>query len=799
MKAVIRNSLFFMTVFWPFIIYFIVGCSIANAALPTPVDTIKGRLRGMVTDKQTLEPVAGANIVLPGTLPQMGTITDDQGRFIFERLPVGTYQVQVSYLGYKTIHTDFITVGSVRETILTFELEPSLSEIAEVTIGHSQRKDKPANDMALVSARSFSIDETSRFPGSYNDPARMVAKYAGVMPARDNRNDIIIRGNSPTGVLWRVDGIEIPNPNHFGATGTTGGPITIINNNLLSNSDFYTGAFPAEFGNTLAGVFDLRMRNGNNQRFEKWAQIGWNGLELGIEGPFRQNSGSFMAAYRYSVTDLLENAGIRLEESSAYQDATIKANFKAGKLGYFSIISLGGKSSISLNDSEKPQDDWTFRQHGEDLTNSAQVGVAGITHYVSLSRRLVLRNVMSAVYSGLTTTIDTFSVSSPNMGFKAYEESSVGKYSHFTKLGWQLSARSKANFGIRMDIHDAGFLDREYFHGHDHFHADTSVVFINGRGFAEFQHDFSEQLSIYTGLSMPVGRFYERQYPEPRFGVKYHKENHLLSLGGGMHSQAMSTVQYFAIDQPVGGSRVYNNLGVEPIKSLHGVAGYEWLLNTWLRFKFEAYYQYLYEVPVDSAVPGYSVLNAGADFYIERVSGLVNEGSGQNYGVECTFEQFLHRNFYYLITGSLFRSRYAGYDGVWRSTAFDGRYALNIVAGYELPFLHNKNVFMLGGLFTWAGGRPYLPFDADATRENSRITYDWERAYSVRRDDYLRGSIRIGMRRNLRRMSMESAFDFQYRSNYTNIYLQRIDVVTGEIFDTYSMGFYPMATLKVNF
>lgn len=764
-----------------------------------PADTITSRLRGVVTEKQTLQPVSGANIVLPGTTPQRGTITDDYGRFVFDQLPVGTYQVQVSYLGFKTIHTDQVTVGSVRETVLSFELEPSLSEIAEVTIDHTQRKDKPANDMALVSARSFSIDETSRFPGSYNDPARMVAKYAGVMPARDNRNDIIIRGNSPTGVLWRVDGIEIPNPNHFGATGTTGGPITIINNNLLSNSDFYTGAFPAEFGNTLAGVFDLRMRNGNNQRFEKWAQIGWNGLELGIEGPFRQNGGSFMASYRYSVTDLLERAGIQLEESSAYQDATIKANFKAGKLGYFSIISLGGKSNIALKDSKKPQNDWTFDQHGEDLVNSAQVGVVGITHYVPLTRRLVLRNVLSAVYSGLTTAIDTFSVANPDKGFKAYEESSVGKYSHFTKLGWQLSARSKANFGIRMDIHDARFLDREYYHADDHYHADTAVVFFNGRGFAEFQHDFPDQLSIYTGLSMPVGRFYERQYPEPRLGVKYQLKSHLFSLGGGMHSQAMSTVQYFANDEPFGGSRVYNNLDVDPIKSLHGVAGYEWLMTPWLRFKLEAYYQYLYDVPVDSTEKGYSVLNAGADFYIERVSGLVNEGVGQNYGVECTFEQFLHRNFYYLITGSLFRSRYAGYDEVWRSTAFDGRFALNIVAGYEIPFLHNKNVFMLGGLFTWAGGRPYLPFDSDATRENGRITYDWEKAYSVRRDDYLRGSIRIGIRRNLRRMSMESAFDFQYRSNYTNIYLQRVDVVTGQIFDTYSMGFYPMATLKVNF
>lgn len=139
--------------------------------------------------------------------------------------------------------------------------------------------------MATVSARSFTVEETSRYAGSLNDPSRMAANYAGVSSTSDARNDIIIRGNSPLGVLWRLNGMEIPNPNHFGSLGTTGGPVSILNNNLLDKSDFLTGAFPAEYGNALAGVFDLQMRSGNNEKTEFLGQVGFNGFELGAEGP----------------------------------------------------------------------------------------------------------------------------------------------------------------------------------------------------------------------------------------------------------------------------------------------------------------------------------------------------------------------------------------------------------------------------------------------------------------------------------------------------------------------------------
>ena len=172
----------------------------------------------------------------------------------------------------------------------------------------------------------------------------MAANFAGVLTSRDNRNDIIIRGNSPIGVQYRLNGIKITNPNHFGAEGTTGGPITMLNTNLLANSDFLTGAFPAEYGNALAGVFDLKLRTGNSEKHEYWAQMGFNGLEFGLEGPFsKKTAATYLAAYRYSLTDIIEKMGVKLKESARYQDLSFNLNFPTKKNRGFYIVWPGRK------------------------------------------------------------------------------------------------------------------------------------------------------------------------------------------------------------------------------------------------------------------------------------------------------------------------------------------------------------------------------------------------------------------------------------------------------------------------
>jgi len=256
-------------------------------------------IRGTVIDKSSQSPLIGASIILMNSDPLIGTITDIDGKFRLENIPVGRQGITISYLGYNTIALPGLNLTSGKELVLTIELEENITSLSKVVITAEQRKDIAINEMATVSARSFTVEETERYAGSLGDPSRMVSNFAGVSMTNDSRNDIIIRGNSPSGLLWRLDGIEIPNPNHFGAFGTTGGPVSMLNNNLLTNSDFITSAFPAEYGNAMSGVFDLKMRHGNNEKREYVGQIGFNGFELGAEGPFKKGSrASYLANYR---------------------------------------------------------------------------------------------------------------------------------------------------------------------------------------------------------------------------------------------------------------------------------------------------------------------------------------------------------------------------------------------------------------------------------------------------------------------------------------------------------------------
>ena len=241
-------------------------------------------VRGSLKDKQTFEPLIGAKIIIVGTDPLIGAVSDLDGKFRLENVPVGRQQIAISYVGYEPMVLSNIDVAS-KEVVLNLEMTEAVNMMKKVEVKANSDKGESINKMATVSIRQFSVEQSNRFSGSFNDVARMAQNFAGVQGADDSRNDIVVRGNSPTGVLFRMEGVDIPNPNHFARFGTAGGPVSILNNNVLANSDFMTGAFPAEYGNAIAGVFDLKMRTGNNEKHEFMFQMGFNGAELMAEGP----------------------------------------------------------------------------------------------------------------------------------------------------------------------------------------------------------------------------------------------------------------------------------------------------------------------------------------------------------------------------------------------------------------------------------------------------------------------------------------------------------------------------------
>src|SRR5689334_1087808 len=340
-------------------------------------------IRGIVIDEQSGNVLSNITVTIEG-IPSVASITDSTGTFKLVRVPIGRQTIIASNIGYETAIIQHIEVTSSKEVVIEIKLKEKIKKLNEVIVSSGRPKNRALNDAALVSARQLSVDEAFRYSGTRNDPSRMAQNFAGVSGTNDARNDIIIRGNSPSGVLWRMDGIDIPNPNHYSTLGSTGGPVTILNTNTLKSSDFITSAFPAQYGNAVAGVFDLRMRNGNNEKYEFLGQMGFNGFEIGAEGPLNmETKSSFLVNYRYSLVAAIQAVGLSVGTGNStpyYQDASFKVNMPTRKAGTFSWFGLGGESHINFPAKEEDNlyasNDGTLR----DRKFKSLTGVTGLTH-----------------------------------------------------------------------------------------------------------------------------------------------------------------------------------------------------------------------------------------------------------------------------------------------------------------------------------------------------------------------------------------------------------------------------------
>ena len=341
-------------------------------------------IRGQVRDIDSQIPLIGATLMLNIGTESMGTVTDLDGKFRFESVPVGRFDLTAHYLGYEPLLLNSLLLTSGKELVLSLDLVESAIAMKEVVVTAQHDKTEALNELASVSARSFSVEETSRYAGSFYDPARMAQNYAGVSVGSgdDLNNEIIIRGNSPTGLLWRLEGIEIPNPNHFGALGNSGGGISMLSSSMLTNSDFYTGAFPAEFGNATSGVFDLNLRKGNNEKQEHALMLGVLGLEVATEGPLNRDAGSsYLLNYRYSTLAILQSLGLNPAGDALpkYQDLAFNINLPTAKMGTFSLFGLGGTNQ-SYFEPVADQQQWQFEEDKWGFLEEQQVGTLGLGH-----------------------------------------------------------------------------------------------------------------------------------------------------------------------------------------------------------------------------------------------------------------------------------------------------------------------------------------------------------------------------------------------------------------------------------
>lgn len=785
-------------------------CLLACAAV-TDAQDLKN-IRGQVVDRDSKFPITGANVYVLGSNPPIGAQTDSSGYFTLAGVPLGRVSLRVSYIGYKDGGANDILVIAGKENQLTIELEEQVSELKEVQVTDKVTKGAAKNEFATVSARSFDVEQTSRFSGSRNDPARMASNFAGVSGANDARNDIIIRGNSPMGLLWRLDGVDIPSPNHFASFGSTGGPVSMLNNNTLARSDFFTSAFPAEYGNATSGVFDLKMRNGNKDKYEFLGQIGFNGIELGAEGPFakKKSKASWLINYRYSTLGFFKLLGANFGTGTAtpeYQDLSFKVNVPTKKAGTFSLFGLGGLSSIDLvgSNADLKNTNNLYGNENQNIYNRVRTGVVGFSHTYFITPKSFFRWTIAASHQRQIANIDTINIVDRSI-ITSYDRVTLrqNKYSTHLMYSNKLNARNTLVAGLISNVYDVKFSDSLSVYGHFY-------PLKYGTGFSDlmeayltWQHKFGDRFVLNVGAHSQYYTLSNSISTEPRLGLKYQiNERQYLSLGYGLHNGLQPLPTYYNYDTSAASSGRATNLHMGFTRSNHVVLGYDLVFFKDFHLKTEAYFQYLDNVPVEQQSSSFSMLNAGAAFNTPNNTFLVNRGVGRNYGLELTMEKFFSKGYYFLVTASLFDSKYRGSDGVWRNTAFNGHYVVNTLGGYEYRFGGKKgvkrHVIAVDGKFTVAGGRYYTPVDVVQSQlQGHEVDIDAQ-AYSLEYPIYYRLDLKISYRISLRRVTHEFSFDVQNVTNHKNVFIKLYDTRTNSLVTQYQQGLFPLPQYRILF
>ncbi len=725
-------------------------------------------IKGVVRDIESKRELPGATILVLGTNPVLGSSSDRNGNYRISRVPLGRYTLQVSYIGYKEVIIPEVLVGSAKEVVLNIELNEVVQKIEQITI--EADKERPLNDMAFVSARSFSVDETKRYAASFSDPSRMALCYAGVATTDDYLNEIIIRGNSPQYLLWRIEGVEVPSPNHFTRGGVSGGGVSILSSNVIGRSDFLTGAFPADYGNALSGVFDISLRKGNSERRELAVQAGTLGIDFSAEGPLKDGyNGSYLFNYRYSTLAFFNL--IKLDflggDVPNYQDLSFKLNLPTKKFGRFSVWGVGGVS-YERNEGVTDSTDWSPNEITYTERWADYMMAAGVTHVFNPSINSYIKSTIAMTKYGSATLLDTL------LGDDVYENiirkelfnTSLNlAISYNNKISRRLTLRTGLNlnysfYSYLLDISSAyspktNYLDSE---------GETFLSNI----YTQFKYKLSEKITINAGLNFMYFDLNQYYSIEPRVGIQWDfSKKTSIGLGYGIHSRHELPVLYFKKYHDLGDDFSQLDLLGKLPTAHHFVASYTQRFNDNFYLKLEAYYQKIENYYVASQ-PEYTF--SAADNYLDFSIPLTSDGLGRNYGVEFTMEKYFTKNYYFLITSSLFKSEYRAMNNFWYSTIYDLGYIHNIVGGKEFRVGKNKNDIISSNIrFNWTGGKRDTPILLPESVENGYTVYDELKRNQLQYPAYFRIDLGLSYRLYRKKTSHFFSVDIQNIINRKNI------------------------------
>ena len=778
-------------------------------------------VRGTVFDSETNLELIGVRIEIIGSDSTRAykTQTDLEGMFVLKQIPVGKYQLSSKIASYD-FKTTSIIVESGKETVLEIPLSESFVQAQEVIIT-SRKKNEVINEMALISTQKFSVEETNRYAGSRGDPARMASNFAGVQGADDSRNDIVIRGNSPLGVVYKIEGIDIPNPSHFSVAGSTGGPVSIINNKSLGNSDFFMSAFPAQYGNSISGIFDLKLRNGNMNTNEFTGQFGFLGTEMMAEGPMGGNKkASYIIMGRYSTLSLFEKMNIQIGTDAVpvYADVSFKFNWQLKKGGSLSFFGLGGKSDIAIKISEQKKYSPEFYGEGDrDQYFGTTMGTSGLAYKKTVSEKTFVTATLAISYEGQhsnhnlldrhinadsTITVDSIKA------LMAYDYQAI-KTSAYFSVNHKINKTHILKAGINIDGYVLNQRDSIRVIDSTASNYNTFIDRWNYKGtalliqpFIQWKWRMSENTDFTAGLhSQYFTLSNSLSAVEPRLGWKMRlNKDQSVFAGAGLHSQTQPLYTY---SYHLSNTTELHNKNMDFTKSIHTGVGYEKSFKNKLNIRTEAYYQYVYNIPVTVQPSSFSLVNMGSGFARFFPDSLQNTGTATNYGLELTFQKYFDKSFFFMFSGTLYDSKYTGSDNIERNTSYNGHYIANVLAGKEFN-ISPKQMISLGLKVAYAGGKRTGIVDLEKTRNLQEIVFIDSAFNEIQFKDYFRLDFKINWKYNANKATHEIGLDLVNLLNTRNLlslaYAPNLaDPAAIPVAEKTQLGFLPLFYYKIDF
>jgi Carboxypeptidase regulatory-like domain len=751
-------------------------------------------LRGQVFDAVAQKALAGATVLLEGSTS--GTSTDENGKFRFENLPVGRYRLRISFVGYDTLVVPEVLLEAGRETVLQLPLNIAYTTLSELSITAAPLEIESLNP----SVRSISNETTLRFPGVFFDPARTASAFPGVVNTNDQANFLSVRGNTPNANLWRLEGVDILNPNHTPNAGSqsdlptfTGGGVNMLSTQMLGNSAFLSGDYAAGYGNALGGIFDMRLRTGNNEQQEYTLQASLLGLDVAAEGPIGKAGGaSYLVNARYSTLGLLSDLGLDLGgEAIGFKDLAINLVFPFAKGGKFTVFGMAGNSS-NVFTGDRDSTTWEFDKDRQDIDFESSTQVLGGTFRLPTGKKGMWHTAF-AYSSYKSARLSTyFTGAGPTLGDQ------IGQSRRSLNTYWYIKTNPRQTFKAGV-IYNGGELIQPY----------TSTKYDFGNLELELGLHYIKLINA-NGLKDGA-----TSNLEPRLNMAYRLDgNKKLTLSLGSFSQKPILPPYDS------------GTPIALVKSVQSSIGLQIQTSPSTSVEIQAYYQKQTNVVV---LPN-SFQTLSSNFSNERVPVLLSnlnseeylnaDGEARNYGLELNLRRYLEKGFYLLANTSIYQSEYRNNsidysqlfgNNDWRDSHFNGRYVFNTTAGKEWRKERKAGKVKLWGLngrVVVMGNLRQTPIDATLSQRegitvplfftvdgNERV----DAAFSVKSSTYFRLDTRLYFKWNTAGRNNTFALDIQNASNQENAGFFYYDHLQKQVLEKKQLGIIPILSYRVEF